>query len=192
MSLTAAYLVAGDQRDNYDLTPEASRRARGFPLYAALRSLGRRGLAELIERNCAQARRFAELLRDGGAEILNDVVLNQVLVAAPPERGRAHPGRRHVLGRRHGLARPRGDPHLLLELGHDRRRRGALCARDPRRAQGLVARTASIEEGEQFGPRRRWKIVRLSPSSGPSRTPSRDRAGASARRGHSMSQDDDE
>jgi glutamate/tyrosine decarboxylase-like PLP-dependent enzyme len=85
MGLTAAYLVAGEQRDNYDLTPEASRRARGFPLYAALRSLGRRGLAELIERNCAQARRFAEILRAGGAEILNDVVLNQVLVAAPPD-----------------------------------------------------------------------------------------------------------
>jgi len=84
MSLSAAYLVAGDQRDNYDYTPEASRRARGFALYAALRSLGRNGVAELVERHCAQATRFAELLREGGAEILNDVVLNQVLVAAPP------------------------------------------------------------------------------------------------------------
>jgi glutamate/tyrosine decarboxylase-like PLP-dependent enzyme len=84
MSIAAAYLVAGEQRDNYDYTPEASRRARGFALYAALRSLGRRGLAELIERNCAQAARFARLLSEGGAEILNDVVLNQVLVAAPP------------------------------------------------------------------------------------------------------------
>ena len=84
MASSAAYLVAGEQRDNYDYTPEASRRARGFALYAALRSLGRRGVAELVERNCAQARRFASLLADGGAEILNDVVLNQVLVAAPP------------------------------------------------------------------------------------------------------------
>jgi glutamate/tyrosine decarboxylase-like PLP-dependent enzyme len=84
MSLSAAYLVAGEQRDNYDYTPEASRRARGFALYAALRSLGRRGVAELIERNCAQAARFASLLEAGGAEILNDVVLNQVLVAASP------------------------------------------------------------------------------------------------------------
>ena len=84
MALSAAYLVAGEQRDNYDYTPEASRRARGFALYAALRSLGRRGVAELVERHCAQARRFASLLADGGAEILNDVVLNQVLVAAPP------------------------------------------------------------------------------------------------------------
>ena len=84
MALSAAYLVAGEQRDNYDYTPEASRRARGFALYAALRSLGRRGVAELVERHCAQARRFASILADGGAEILNDVVLNQVLVAAPP------------------------------------------------------------------------------------------------------------
>jgi glutamate/tyrosine decarboxylase-like PLP-dependent enzyme len=84
MALSAAYLVAGDERDNYDYTPEASRRARGFAVYAALRSLGRRGVAELVERHCAQARRFASLLADGGAEILNDVVLNQVLVAAPP------------------------------------------------------------------------------------------------------------
>jgi glutamate/tyrosine decarboxylase-like PLP-dependent enzyme len=84
MSLSAAYLVAGEQRDNYDFTPEASRRARGFALYAALRSLGRRGVAELVERNCAQAKLFARILQEGGAEILNDVVLNQVLVAASP------------------------------------------------------------------------------------------------------------
>ncbi|MDA0165145.1 aminotransferase class V-fold PLP-dependent enzyme [Solirubrobacter ginsenosidimutans] len=84
LRLSAAYLVAGEQRDNYDYTPEASRRARGFTVYAALRSLGRTGVAELVERNCAQATRFAERLRAGGAEVLNDVVLNQVLVAAPP------------------------------------------------------------------------------------------------------------
>src|SRR3954463_10782267 len=80
MALSAAYLVAGEQRDrlrdNYDYTPEASRRARGFALYAALRSLGRNGVAERVERHGAQARRFASLLADGGAEILNDVVLN--------------------------------------------------------------------------------------------------------------------
>ncbi len=138
MSLTAAYLVAGEQRDNYDYTPEASRRARGFALYAALRSLGRRGVAELVERNCAQATLFARILQDGGAEILNDVVLNQVLVAASPERGRADPGRRHLLGRRHGLARPRGAPHLGLELGDDRRRRGAICAVDSQRGHILL------------------------------------------------------
>ena len=63
-----------------DWTPEFSRRARGFAVYAAIRSLGRSGIAELLERSCAHARRFAELLETGGASILNDVVLNQVLV----------------------------------------------------------------------------------------------------------------
>jgi glutamate/tyrosine decarboxylase-like PLP-dependent enzyme len=85
MGLTAAYLTESDHRQNYDFTPEASRRARGFAVYAALRSLGRSGLADLIDRCCAHARRFAALLEAGGAELLNDVVLNQVLVAAPPE-----------------------------------------------------------------------------------------------------------
>src|SRR5918992_4979912 len=60
---------------------EASRRARGLPIYAALRSLGRTGLAELIDRNCALARRFAAgLSADSRVEVLNEVVLNQVLV----------------------------------------------------------------------------------------------------------------
>jgi glutamate/tyrosine decarboxylase-like PLP-dependent enzyme len=85
MALAAAYLVASDHRDNSSYVPEASRRARGFAVYAALRSLGRRGLAELVDGCCAHAALFASLLRDGGAEILNDVVLNQVLVACSPE-----------------------------------------------------------------------------------------------------------
>ena len=83
MSVTAAYLVqAGDarMRDAVDWTPEFSRRARGFPIYAAIRALGRIGIADLVERCCAHARLFAELLEAGGATILNDVVLNQVLV----------------------------------------------------------------------------------------------------------------
>jgi glutamate/tyrosine decarboxylase-like PLP-dependent enzyme len=63
------------------LVPESSRRARVVPIYAALRSLGRTGLAELIDRNCAQARRMAQRLAEiPGARIVNDVVLNQVLV----------------------------------------------------------------------------------------------------------------
>jgi glutamate/tyrosine decarboxylase-like PLP-dependent enzyme len=58
-----------------------SRRARAIPVYAALRSLGRRGLADLVERCCAHARRLADAMSDlDGAEVLNDVVLNQVLV----------------------------------------------------------------------------------------------------------------
>lgn len=82
MSLTAAYLVAtSSERDAHEFVPESSRRARAVPVYAALRSLGRNGLAEMIERNCRQARRFAGALRDAGYEVLNDVVLNQVLVS---------------------------------------------------------------------------------------------------------------
>ncbi len=78
----AAYLLpATTERDSYHWTPELSRRARGIPVYCALRSLGRQGIARLIERCCAHARRFAtELAEIPGAEILNDVVLNQVLV----------------------------------------------------------------------------------------------------------------
>jgi glutamate/tyrosine decarboxylase-like PLP-dependent enzyme len=83
MSVGAAYLVAGDagRRDALDWVPELSRRARGFPVYAALRSLGRRGVAELVERCCTLARRMAEVLGAApGVAILNEVVLNQVLV----------------------------------------------------------------------------------------------------------------
>ncbi len=81
LTLTAAYLPQGVHREPSQYTPELSRRARGIEIWAALRSLGRSGLAELIERNCRQARRFAEALSAAGYEILNDVVLNQVLVA---------------------------------------------------------------------------------------------------------------
>jgi glutamate/tyrosine decarboxylase-like PLP-dependent enzyme len=88
MTLGAAYYVetAGAERDPYNWVAESSRRARGFPIYAALRELGRDGLTEMIERCCAIARRMADGLRDApGVTILNDVVLNQVLVRiAPP------------------------------------------------------------------------------------------------------------
>ncbi|HKR62384.1 MAG TPA: pyridoxal-dependent decarboxylase [Thermoanaerobaculia bacterium] len=83
MTTTAAYLVqtSGIERDAVDWVPEFSRRARGIPVYAALRALGRDGVEDLIDRCCARARQFAELLRkEPGVEILNDVVLNQVLV----------------------------------------------------------------------------------------------------------------
>jgi glutamate/tyrosine decarboxylase-like PLP-dependent enzyme len=85
MGLAGPYLVADPgQRDGTNYAPESSRRARVIPIYAALRSLGRAGVAELIERNCAQARRMAERLAEiPGARIVNDVVLNQVLVALP-------------------------------------------------------------------------------------------------------------
>jgi glutamate/tyrosine decarboxylase-like PLP-dependent enzyme len=58
-----------------------SRRARGVEVWAALKALGRSGVADLVERDCRHATRFAEGLRDAGYEVLNDVVLNQVLVA---------------------------------------------------------------------------------------------------------------
>jgi glutamate/tyrosine decarboxylase-like PLP-dependent enzyme len=83
MTSTAAYLqqTTGVERDPFEWAPEFSRRARGFTVYAALRFLGRRGVTQLIERGCARARQFADLLRkDSRVKILNDVVLNQVLV----------------------------------------------------------------------------------------------------------------
>ncbi|BBY16040.1 pyridoxal phosphate-dependent decarboxylase family protein [Mycolicibacterium litorale] len=85
MSLTGPYLVADQgQRDNTTYVPESSRRARAVPVYAAIRSLGRTGVADMVERNCAQARRMAAHLGTiPGATVLNDVVLNQVLVALP-------------------------------------------------------------------------------------------------------------
>jgi len=84
---TASYLVQtrGGERDEQDYVPEFSRRARGFAIYAALRSLGRAGVAEMVERCCSLARRMAERLREGGGvRILNDVVLNQVLARFEP------------------------------------------------------------------------------------------------------------
>ena len=80
MAITADYLPTSEFRNPSDSTPELSRRARGVEVWAALRSLGRQGVAELVERNCRQARRFAEGLEAAGYKVLNDVVLNQVLV----------------------------------------------------------------------------------------------------------------
>ena len=81
MSISAAYLMQAETREPYHYTPEMSRRARGVEIWAALRTLGRSGVAEMIERTCQFATRFAEGLRTAGYEVLNDVVLNQVLVA---------------------------------------------------------------------------------------------------------------
>jgi glutamate/tyrosine decarboxylase-like PLP-dependent enzyme len=92
MSVTAAYLVRGAVEDvyqQYDWVPESSRHARGLSVYTALRSLGRAGVAELVERCCALARQMAERLAARGVTVLNEVVLNQVLVrfAAPGDDG---------------------------------------------------------------------------------------------------------
>ncbi len=81
LGITAAYLEPGARREPMHHTPEASRRARGVELWATLKSLGRSGLCELVERTCAHAQQFAKGLRNAGFEVLNDVVINQVLVS---------------------------------------------------------------------------------------------------------------
>jgi glutamate/tyrosine decarboxylase-like PLP-dependent enzyme len=78
---SAAYLTQSAGREPWQFTPDASRRARGIELWAAMKSLGRSGLREMIERNCHQAKLFADRLRAAGFAVLNDVVLNQVLVS---------------------------------------------------------------------------------------------------------------
>jgi len=90
MAITAEYLpTEGAERNPSDFTPELSRRARGVEVWAALHSLGRAGLSDLFDSNCRQARRFATGLQEAGFEVLNEVVLNQVLVAfGDPERTR--------------------------------------------------------------------------------------------------------
>jgi glutamate/tyrosine decarboxylase-like PLP-dependent enzyme len=103
LTARASYLVQteGAERDPFEWVPEFSRRARGFTVYAALRSLGRRGVAEMIERACHLARRMAEKLgREPGVRILNEVVLNQVLVRFEPQaRGDADAFTRAVIAR---------------------------------------------------------------------------------------------
>lgn len=82
MAITAAYLTTESEfRNPSDYTPELSRRARGVDVWAALRTLGRNGIAEMIERCCGHAKRFGNELSAAGFTVLNDVVLNQVLVA---------------------------------------------------------------------------------------------------------------
>jgi glutamate/tyrosine decarboxylase-like PLP-dependent enzyme len=86
------YLVRTEgDADPSTFVPESSRRARVVPIYAALRSLGRDGLADLVDRCCAHARRMAGHLEQGGMQILNDVVLNQVLVRCPCPPARSEP-----------------------------------------------------------------------------------------------------
>ena len=82
MTLHAEYIpVPGAARDPIDWNPEMSRRSRATAVYATIRALGRSGISEMVERDCAMARRIADGVRAiPGAEVLNDVVLNQVLV----------------------------------------------------------------------------------------------------------------
>lgn len=91
MAVTAEYLpTETEMRNPSDFTPELSRRARGVEVWAALMGLGRRGVAEMIERDCRHARRLAEGLSAAGYRVLNDVVLNQALVSfGEPEKTKA-------------------------------------------------------------------------------------------------------
>jgi glutamate/tyrosine decarboxylase-like PLP-dependent enzyme len=81
MTVPAPYLTSGGEPEPCHATPEMSRRARAVEIWAVLRTLGRAGVAELVERCCRHAARLAERLRAAGCDVLNDVVLNQVLVA---------------------------------------------------------------------------------------------------------------
>jgi len=81
MTVLASYLVPSGEPEPCQATPEMSRRARAVEIWAVLRTLGRAGVAELIERSCRHAARFAERMRKAGFDVLNEVVLNQVLVA---------------------------------------------------------------------------------------------------------------
>jgi len=81
LSLEAAYLAASSSREPMHWTPESSRRARGVEVWAAIKSLGGAGVADLIERTCLHAERFATALSAAGYEILNEVVINQVMVS---------------------------------------------------------------------------------------------------------------
>jgi glutamate/tyrosine decarboxylase-like PLP-dependent enzyme len=101
LTMGAAYYPdPGAERENYHFVPESSRRARGFPTWAALRSLGRQGVAELVERCCALAARMADALRAAEqVELLNAVVLNQVLVRFRPRSGDGDAFTRDVIRR---------------------------------------------------------------------------------------------
>ena len=133
----AEYLVFSDGiRDPMDFTPEASRRARGSRCWAALQSLGRAGVAELVERCCAWCAAVrGRAARDTGVEVANDVVINQIVVRFPRPRRRPRGGQRQ--------RRVRDDPDdvegrarradLGLELADDRARHRDLGRRDPRR-----------------------------------------------------------
>jgi glutamate/tyrosine decarboxylase-like PLP-dependent enzyme len=84
LSINAAYIMPGVDADPIDFSPESSQRMRGAEIWAAIKSLGRAGIADLVERNCRQASRLAAGLEAAGIEVLNEVVLNQVLVSFGP------------------------------------------------------------------------------------------------------------
>jgi glutamate/tyrosine decarboxylase-like PLP-dependent enzyme len=81
MSISGSYLPTSEYRDAMNFTPDSSRRARAVEIWSALKFLGRVGLSELVGRNCRYARKIADRMKGEGIEVLNEVVLNQVVVA---------------------------------------------------------------------------------------------------------------
>jgi glutamate/tyrosine decarboxylase-like PLP-dependent enzyme len=82
MSISGEYLpIASEHRNAMNLTPDSSRRARAVEVWSALKLLGRSGLAQLVNRNCSQARKIADELTQAGIEVMNEVVLNQIVVS---------------------------------------------------------------------------------------------------------------
>ncbi len=151
MRLAAAYLPGASEPNAADLVPEASRRARGVPVYAALRSLGREGVAELVDRCCDLATQMAEkLAASGRLRVLNEVSLNQVLAVPegvadeeladrrPGDRG-PHPGRGDVLAGADRLPRHAGVARVDLELVDD--------ARGRRRSAAAIVAATEAETG---------------------------------------------
>ena len=136
MAMDASYLPAQPVREPFLHSPELSRRARGIEVWAALRSLGRSGVADLVERCCRHAARFAEGLRAAGHEVFNDVVLNQVVVAfGDAARCAAVIARVQEAGvcwcGPDAVARARRDAHQRLGLVDARRGRRARAGVDP-------------------------------------------------------------
>lgn len=80
MHMTGSYIIYNENRDGMLYTPEMSKRARAIDLWATLKGLGKNGVSELVEELHSKAKYFSQLLEDGGLQILNDVVFNQVLV----------------------------------------------------------------------------------------------------------------
>ena len=145
MAMSSAYFTPGEQREPSQYTPEMSRRARGAELWAALRSLGRSGLAALVDETCGHAQKFAAGLRGLGYEILNEVVVNQVLVsfgsAGPDTSGhRGRPARRHLLVRRNGVARAHRHADQRLVVGDNQPGRGNEPGGDCARGRGVPPR----------------------------------------------------
>ena len=145
MGMHAAYLIQDERPDPFSSVPEFSRRARGFTVWAALRSLGRQGVADMVEGFCARARQFADGLQAmDDVRVLNDVVFTQVCATFGSDEVTREVSRRLLAGRHRldddlDLARPGRAADLGLQLAHHRGRRRAHpgCGRpDPRRGQG--------------------------------------------------------